>query len=71
MAIGTLRATRKYIPKAMFVKKITKKHEIGWVDYRMHEEGKICCTVWKDKQAVVLLSTHVEAIAPPRKPLFV
>jgi hypothetical protein len=36
MAIGTLRATRKYVSKAMFAKKITKKQDIGWIDYRMH-----------------------------------
>jgi hypothetical protein len=32
------------------------------MDFRMHEEGKICCMVWKDKQAVVLLSTHAEPL---------
>jgi hypothetical protein len=63
MATGTLRASRKYTPKAMFAKKITKKKEIGWVDYRMHKEGNICCVVWKDKQLVVLLSTHAESVA--------
>jgi hypothetical protein len=31
----------------------------------MHKEGKICYTVWKDKQAVRLLSTHAEPISPP------
>jgi hypothetical protein len=54
MATGTLRANRKYTPKAMFSKKITKKQDI--------EEGNICCSVWKDKQAVVLLSTHAEPV---------
>jgi hypothetical protein len=29
----------------------------------MYEERKICCTVWKDKQAVVLLSTHAEPVS--------
>jgi hypothetical protein len=62
MATGTLRANRKYVPRSMYAKKITKKKTLGWVDYRMHEEGKICCMVWKDKQAVQLLSTHAEPI---------
>jgi hypothetical protein len=62
MATGTLRANRKYVPRSMYAKKITKKKTMGWVDYRMHDEGKICCMVWKDKQAVYLLSTHAEPI---------
>jgi hypothetical protein len=67
MVTGTLRWNRKYVPKAMFAKTATKKKEIGWVDYKMHREGKICCVVWKDKQPVVLLSTHAEAVPPPRE----
>jgi hypothetical protein len=71
MATGTLRSTRKYVPRGMFAKTITKKQEIGWVDYRMHEEGKIYCAVWKDKQPVILLSTHAEPIKPHGPRLFV
>jgi hypothetical protein len=71
MATGTLRANRKYTPKAMFAKTITKKKEIGWVDYRMHKEGNICCAVWKDKQPVVLLSTHAEPVVPEGGKLYV
>ena len=63
MATSTLRANRKYTPKAMFAKKITKKQDIRWIDYKMYEEGRICCAVWKDKQAVVLLSTYAEPVA--------
>jgi hypothetical protein len=37
----------------------------------MHQEGKVCCTVWKDKQPVVLLSTHAEAVPLPSKCQFV
>ena len=62
MAIGTLRANRKYVPRAMYDKNITKKQTMGWMDYRMYEEGQICCMIWKDKQALCLLSTHVEPI---------
>jgi hypothetical protein len=63
MATGTLRANKKYVPHSMYAKKITKKKTMGWVDYRMHDEGKICCImVWKDKQAVYFLSTHAEPI---------
>jgi hypothetical protein len=62
MATGTLRGNRKYIPKALIAKSHTKKQDIGWIDYRMHEEGKVCCAVWRDKQHVRLLSTHTEAI---------
>jgi hypothetical protein len=63
MATGTLRENRKYVPCAMFSKKITKKQDIGWIDYRMHEEKKRCCMVLKDKQLVVFLSTHAEPIS--------
>jgi hypothetical protein len=71
MATGTLRTTRKYVPKAMFAKTITKWKEIGWVDYRMHREGKVCCAVWKDKQTVLLLSTHAEPVPLPGERQFV
>jgi hypothetical protein len=35
--------------------------EIGWIDYRMHEEGKI----------VILLSTHAELVPAEGEQLFV
>jgi hypothetical protein len=71
MATGTLRANRKYVPKSLFAKKVTKKQAIGSIDYRMHEAGKICCAVWKDKQPVVLLSTHAEPVPPLGEKQFV
>jgi hypothetical protein len=64
MATGTLRWNRKYVPRVIFANKITKTKDIGWVDYRMHQEGKVCCVVWKDKQPTVLLSTHAEPLPP-------
>jgi hypothetical protein len=71
MGTGTLRANRKYVPRAIYAKTITKKQKMGWVDYQMHEEGKLCCMVWKDKQAVVLLSTHANPVPPLGSKLFV
>lgn len=71
MATGTLRANRKYVPRALYAKEATKKKDYGWIDYRMHEEGDICCAVWKDKNAVVLLSTHAEPLSPPGTKQFV
>jgi hypothetical protein len=65
MATGTLRVDRKYIPKSMFAKSVTKNQKMGWLDYRMHRSRKISCTVWKDKKNVLLLSTHAEATSPP------
>jgi hypothetical protein len=62
MATGTLKGNRKYVPKALFAKSHTKKQDIGWIDYMMHQEGKVCCAVWHDKQPVRLLSTHAKAI---------
>lgn len=65
MATSTLRGNRKYISKAMFAKAVTKFKDIGWVDYKMHQEMKVYCVVWKDKQPAVLLSTHAEPMLPP------
>ena len=44
MAMGTLRANRKYVPHAMYDKNITKKQSMGWMDYHMHEEEQF--VVW-------------------------
>jgi hypothetical protein len=71
MATDTLRGNRKYVPCRMFAKKVTRKQGIGWIDYHMHKEGKICYMVWKDKQPEVLLSTHAEPIATTGRRLFV
>jgi hypothetical protein len=62
MATGTLRGNRKYVPRGMFAKTITKKKTLGWIDYHMHKERQVYCIVWKDKQ-VVLLSTHAQPIS--------
>jgi hypothetical protein len=45
MATGTLRWNRKYVPREMFAKTITKKQTLGWIDYRMHRECEVCYTV--------------------------
>jgi hypothetical protein len=71
IATCTLQENRKYVPRAMFAKKITKYKEIVWVEYQMHREGKICCVVWKDKQPVVLLSTHADPVLPSEERQFV
>lgn len=36
MVTGTLRANRKMCRRVFLPKKITKKQDIGWMDYRMH-----------------------------------
>jgi hypothetical protein len=71
MATGTLRGNRKYVPRGMFAKTITKKKTLGWIDYHMHKERQVCCIVWKDKQVVVLLSTHAQPISEARVREFV
>jgi hypothetical protein len=45
MAIGTLRANRKYVPHALFDGKHAMKQDIGWIDYMMHQECKVCCAI--------------------------
>lgn len=45
-AIGTLRSDRKYVPSELWAKSNTKNRKAGWVDYRMHESGHVCCVVW-------------------------
>lgn len=37
----------------------------------MYEVGNTCCAIWKDKNVVVLLSTHIEALSPPGMKQFV
>jgi hypothetical protein len=37
----------------------------------MKKENYVVHMVWKDKQAVVMLSTHAEALEPPGSKLFV
>jgi hypothetical protein len=71
MATGTLNVICKYVPKAMFAKTATRNQIIGWSDYRIHQEGNICCGVWKDKKPVVLLSTHALPVAPAGERPFV
>ena len=71
MATGTLRVNQKYVPWSIFSKDAIKKKTYGWIDYRMHKEGNICCSVWKDQNAVVLPSTHAEALPSTEKSLFV
>jgi hypothetical protein len=39
MATGTLRGNQKYVLHSIFAKSITKKKDMEWIDYRMHEEG--------------------------------
>jgi hypothetical protein len=71
MATSILWWNRKYVPRGIFAKHVTKKKEIGWVDFKMHREGKICCVVWKDKQPVVFLSTHADPVPPPGEQQYV
>ena len=71
MATGILQSNWKYVPWAMFSKKILRTKDVGWIDYCMHKEGKICCVDWKDKQRVLILLTHANPIPPPREKQFV
>ena len=36
MATGTLKSNRKYVPRKMWDKKVTKGKKLGWMDSRMH-----------------------------------
>jgi hypothetical protein len=64
---GTLKGNWKFVPRAMFAKIITKTKDLSWVDYCMHQNRKI----WKDKQFVLLLSTHAKPIASSNPQFFV
>jgi len=52
------------LPSSFVSKEVTKKQYRGWIDYRMIEEKDICCIIWKDKNEVVLLSTHIKPTSP-------
>ena len=71
MATRILQSNQKYVPREIFSKKITRTKDMGWIDYCMHQEGKICCVVWKDKQAVFMLLTHADPIPLPTEQQFV
>jgi hypothetical protein len=71
MATGTLRVNRKYMPKSLFARKTTKNKNIGWINYRMHDEGHVCYAVWKNKKPVIMLSTHATPIATEGPHLFI
>ena len=40
MATGTLHSDRKYLPREIWAKKITKTKAMGWCDWRMHSSKK-------------------------------
>ena len=55
----------------MFAKTVTRTKDVGWLDYQMHEEGEICCAMWKDKKRVKLLFIHASPILLPRERIHV
>jgi hypothetical protein len=60
-ATGTVRANRIGLPPDLTNTKEFKKCAQGELDWAMHESCRMCATIWKDKQPVLLISTH----APP------
>jgi hypothetical protein len=60
-ATSTVRANRIGLPPDLTNTKEFKKRAQGELDWAMHESRKMCSVIWKDKQLVLLLSTH----APP------
>jgi hypothetical protein len=60
-ATGTVRSNRVGLPPDLTNTKEFKKRAQGELDWAMHESRRMCAAIWKDKQPVLLLSTH----APP------
>jgi hypothetical protein len=57
-ASGTIRSDRVGLPSDLKKLKEFKKNPQGTLDWRMHQSRKMCLVLWKDKQPVLLLSTH-------------
>ena len=60
-AIGMMRSNWINLHSSIKNVKAFKKQQHGDLDWMMHSFGKMCLVIWKDKQLVLLLSTH----APP------
>ncbi len=66
-ATGTVRSIRIGLPCMMKEKKEFAKSTQGTLDWRMHDDSKICAVMWKDKKPVCLLSTHARPITLPNE----
>ena len=60
-ATRTMRAKHIGLPPNLTNTKF-KKPAQGELDWIMHESRRMCAAIWKDKQPVLLLSTHVPPI---------
>jgi hypothetical protein len=61
-ATGTVRSNRIGLPLDLTNTKEFKKRVQGELDWAMHESRRMCMAIWKDKQPVLLLSTHAPLI---------
>ena len=68
-ATGTVWIIRVGLPVDFKNVKEFNKLPQGFLDWRMHESCGISSVIWKDKKAVVLLSTHALSIEFPCMPV--
>jgi len=64
-ATGTMRANRVGLPQSLKNTKAFNRNEQGMLDWRMHNSRQISSVIWKDKKAVLLISTHAVPIQFP------
>jgi hypothetical protein len=58
----TMRENHIGLPPELTNTKEFKKRVQGELDWAMHESRRMCAAIWKDKQLVLLLSTHAPSI---------
>ena len=64
-ASGTVRPNWVGLPLDLNDMKSFKNVPQGHILWRMHDSRNVACVMWKDKNHVLLISTHALAIQPP------
>jgi hypothetical protein len=68
-ATCTIRSNRVGLPLALKDRGAFRNATQGTLEWRMHENCKMACVLWKDKKPVLLLSTHAIPIGYPYMPV--
>ena len=64
-ATGTMLSNRIGLPLDLKNTRRFRRVPQGTLGMRMHESRGICCVLWKDKEPVLLISTHLAPILAP------
>ena len=64
-AMGMVRTNRVGLPNILRESKTFKKQPQGSLEWRMHEDQRMCAVLWKDKKSVSLIFIHSRPMAFP------